>query len=265
MLLPAQLVQYGADKAVGVLGIGLHVGHDHLDIDIFVGTAAPAVVVGGHTDHLVGYLGLAGQLRLGQGRHVDDGAAPRAVEIGLGARGELRALHADEQALVVQAHAIALERVAALAHNGGQARIEGVAEPDVADHAAFEEGEGADALGAVDDLVGHHEVARADVLLQRPDGGEGDDGAHTEVPQGGHVGLVLDLVRREFMVQAVARQEGDGDVVARARRGVVQDGDGRRRRAPRRVDVECGREREAGERLDTRAAYHGNADRRVVR
>jgi hypothetical protein len=256
VLLLAQLVENGSDKATGVFRVCLHVCHDHVHVDVVVGPASPAVVVGGHADHLVGYLGLACQLCLGQCRHVDDGRAPRAVEIGLCACGELRALHADEQPRVVQPHA---------AHDLGQARVEGVAEADVADHAALEEGKGPDALCAVDGLVGHHEVARAHVLLQRADGGEGDDGADADAPQRGHVGAVPDLMRGELVVQAVAREEGHGHGLARRGRGMVQDGDGRRRLAPRRVDLERGGEGEAGQRLDARAADDGNVDGRCGR
>lgn len=160
----------------------------------------------------------------------------------------------------MQRDALALEAVPALADDLGQLLVEGVAEAHMADHTLLEEGEGPHALGAVDDLVGHHEVARADLLLQRADGGEGDDGAHAEVAQGGDVGLVLDLVRRVLVVEAVAREEGDGHGLAGAGRVVLQDADGRRRLAPRRVDVEPGGEREAGQRRYAGAADHGDVD-----
>jgi hypothetical protein len=115
----------------------------------------------------------------------------------------------------------------------------------VSDHALLEEGEGPDALCAVDDLVGDDEVARADLLLQRADGGEGDDGAHADVSQRRDVGLVLDLMRREFVVETVARQEGDGHVLAGACVRVLENADGRRRLAPWRVDIERRSKREA--------------------
>lgn len=214
VFLLAQLVEDGTDKATGILRVGLHVRHDHLHVDILIGSSSPAIVVCGHADHLVGNFGLTRQLCLGQRRHVDDGSAPRAVEVRLGACGELRALHADEQTRVVQTDALALERVPAATHDLGQTRVEGVAEADVAHHAALEEGERSDALGAVDDLIGHEEVAWVHLLLQRADGGEGDDGAHADAPQGGYVGAVLDLMRGELVVQAVAREEGNGDGLA---------------------------------------------------
>ena len=55
----------------------------------------PAVVVGDHGQRRVADLGLAGQLGLLQVRHADDVHAPGAVQLRLGAGGELRALDAD--------------------------------------------------------------------------------------------------------------------------------------------------------------------------
>ena len=219
----------------------------------------PAVVVGAHANHLVRDLRLLCELRLGQSAHVDDTAAPSAVHVGLGASGELRALHADNSALVVQAHAVALQAVAALAHDLGNSLVKGVREADVADHAALEEGEGADALGAVDDLVGDDEVAGLDGFLQRANGAESDDGADTQATQSGDVGAGGDLVGCDLVVQTVARQEGDGDGLA-VGGGVVQDGDGRGGSAPWSGRVERGDGGEAWEGLQTGATDHGNGD-----
>lgn len=260
MLVLAEFVQNGTNKASRVVSIGLHVSHDHLDIDVLALSSPPAVVVGGHADHLVCNLGLTCQLGLRQGRHVDDGAAPAAVHVGLGASAELRALHADDGSFVVQGDALALQAVAALAHELGKLDIKGVAKANVSDHALLEVCEGANALGAVDDLVRDYEVARADLLLERADGGEGDDGAHAEVSQRGNVGLVLDLVGRELVGEAVSREERDGHILAGGGRRVVQDADGRRRLAPWCVDIERRRKREAGQRLYAGAANDGNVD-----
>lgn len=88
----------------------------------------------------------------------------------------------------MQSHAVALETVPTLAHDLCQRRVKGICEHDVSDHAAFEEGEGADAFCAVDDLVRHDKVARLDVLAQTADGGEGNNCAHAERAEGGNVG-----------------------------------------------------------------------------
>ena len=54
---------------------------------------APAIIVGDHADQGVGKLGLAGELGLGHRGHADHVAAPRAVELALGAGRELRPFH----------------------------------------------------------------------------------------------------------------------------------------------------------------------------
>lgn len=56
------------------------------------------------------------------------------------------------------------------------------------DHAAFEEREGSDALCAIDNLVGHDEVAGFDGFLEAADCAEGYDCADAEVPEGSDVG-----------------------------------------------------------------------------
>lgn len=89
-----ELVEDGADEAAGVLGVAAHAGHDHGHVDVAL-ALAPAVVVGRHADDLEGHLGLARELGLGEQRHADDGTAPGAVHVGLGARRELGALCED--------------------------------------------------------------------------------------------------------------------------------------------------------------------------
>ena len=81
MLLLAEFVQNSTNEASRIVSIGLHVSHDHLDIDVLALSSSPAVVIGGHADHLVRNLGLTCQLGLRQSRHVDDGAAPAAVHV----------------------------------------------------------------------------------------------------------------------------------------------------------------------------------------
>jgi len=68
-----------------------------------------------------------------------------------------------------------------LSDNFGQLLVEGVAKAHMPNHAPFKESEWPDALCAVNDLVGYEKVARLNLFLQRPDGREGDDGAHTNV------------------------------------------------------------------------------------
>lgn len=128
------------------------------------------------------------------------------------------------------------------------------------DEASFEESPRPDALGAIDDLVRHDEIARSDLLLQAADGGEGDDGADAERAEGGDVGARGDFVRGELVVEAVAGEEGDGGWVPGCGGGVVQDRDWGGGSAPRGRGVEGCDWREVCEFFQACAAYHGDAD-----
>lgn len=144
--------------------------------------------------------------------------------------------------------------MSALAHHLGDCLIERIGKPDVAHDAAVEKGEWADALGAVDDLVWDDEVARLDVLLQRADGGEGDDAAHAEGAERRDVGAVRDLMGRERVVCAVAREEGNHGVA------VGEDGDRGGGGAPRCRNVQGGDWGVALELLEASAADDGDVD-----
>lgn len=277
VLLRGQLVQHSSHEALGVDGVGLHVAHDHLHGHIG-GRLVPAVVVSGHADHLVGDLGLAGQLGLGQAGHVDDAATPGAVQLALSAGGELRSLylvisncdpysnrplshtHADQSTAVVQDDTLTLQAVSTGPDDLGNTLIEGVTEGNVSDDAALEEGEGTDTLGAVDDLVGNDKITGLDLLLQATDGGEGDDGADTDGAQSGDVGAGRDLVGSNLVVQTVTAQEGDGDRLVVVGALVVQDGNGGGGGAPRSRDVQRRNLGEARELTQTSTANNGDTD-----
>lgn len=128
--------------------------------------------------------------------------------------------HADDGALLVEHNAITLHVLAALLDDLSKVLVEGVGESNVADNATLEEGEGADALGSVNDLVGNDKVHGLDLLLQGANGGEGNNGADTDVSQSSNVGAVGDLVRGELVVHTVAGKEGYVDIV------VSEDADG---------------------------------------
>ena len=135
----------------------------------------------------------------------------------LGPRAELRPLHADERPALVQLDVrgatrarLHLQALAATADEGGEALVEGVGKGNVRDDACLEEGEGPDAFGAVDDMVGDDKVARLDGLLEGADGAEGDDAADAEGAEGRDVGSCGDFVRGVLVVEAVAGEEGDG-------------------------------------------------------
>lgn len=100
VLVRGELIEDGSHEVLSVLSIGLHISHDHFHSDI-CGSLMPAVIVSGHANHLVGNLGLTSQLRLRKTRHVDDAATPGAVELTLGASGELRSLWEGSQQPII--------------------------------------------------------------------------------------------------------------------------------------------------------------------
>ena len=160
----------------------------------------------------------------------------------------------------MKSDAVTLQRVAAGADNLRNALVEGIAERNVGDGTSLEEGERADALGAVDDLVGDHEVAGLDLLLQTADGGEGNDGADANGAEGGDVRAGGHLMGRDLVVLAMTAQEGDGDGLVVVRALVVQDRDGRGGLAPGSRDVQRGDLGETRELTKTSAADDGDAD-----
>lgn len=132
--------------------------------------------------------------------------------------------------------------------------VEGVRKPDVPHNPVLEEGERADALGPVNDLVGNDEVHGLDLLAEGPDGGEGDDAADADGPQSGDVGARWHLMRGDLVVDAVASEEGYGDAI------VPGNEDGRRGEAPRRGRVDRGYGLKAGDAAEASPAYYGDVD-----
>lgn len=133
--------------------------------------------------------------------------------------------HANNSAPVVQNDAVTLQAVSALPNDHGDTLIEGVTEGNVGDNTALKEGPWANTLGAVNDLIGDHEVAGLNGLLQTADGGESDDAADSNGAQSSDVGASGHLVRGNLVVGAVAAQERDGDGLVVVLALVVENGD----------------------------------------
>ena len=127
---------------------------------------------------------------------------------------------------------VPLHGLRALLDHAGEALVKGIRKTDMADDAALKECKGPDALGAVDDLVGHDKVHGLDLGLQRADGREGDHAPHPDVSQRRDVGARGHLVRRKLVVEAVARDEGDGHAI------VLEDVYRRRGKPPGRLGIE---------------------------
>ena len=131
--------------------------HHRLAGDRLLGLV-PAVVVGDHARGGVADLGLARELRLLQVGHADDVDAPAAVDLGLGAGRELRPFHVDVGA-AARGRVAPAARGAPRAQRRSAARADRLGERDVRHQAVAEEGVGPVA-GAVEELVGHHDVGR---------------------------------------------------------------------------------------------------------
>lgn len=134
----------------------------------------------------------------------------------------------------MQHNAITLHVLGTRLDNLGQRGIKRVSKADMTYDTPLEKGKRPDTLSAVDNLIGDDEVHGLDLLLQRTDGGEGNDAADTDTPQSSNIGAVGDLVRCELVVEAMAGEERDVGAV------VGEDVDGRRGRAPGRYWVEYG-------------------------
>ena len=93
----------------------------------------------------------------------------------------------------------------------GESGVKRVCKANMAYHPPLEECKRAHTLGAIDDLVRHDKVSRLDLLLQTTYGRKGNDSLDTKRPQRSNVGAVRHLVRRQFVVKSMARDEGDGD------------------------------------------------------
>lgn len=154
----------------------------------------------------------------------------------------------------MQDNAVALHSLGALSDDLGNLIIIGIGEGNVPNESILEEGEGAVALGAVDDLIGNDEIHGLDLLLQRSDGGEADDGAYTDEAQSGNVCAGGDLMGRMLVVFAVAGQEGDGDTA------VLENHDGCRGVSPWCQGVHAGDGDIAVDLVKTCATDHGDLD-----
>lgn len=154
--------------------------------------------------------------------------------------------HADEGAAVVQNHALSLQAVSTGPHHLRDTLIKGIAKRNVTDYTSLEESERPDTLRPVNDLVWDNEVAGLDLLLQAADGGEGDNGTHTDGAKSGDVGARGDLVGSDLVVQAMSAEKGNSDCLVIV--FVMQDGNRGGGVAPWCHDVERRSLSEAGRR-----------------
>lgn len=155
LVLADQEIEFGQDgvqQLASIRGVVDHVLHDGFHgHGFFLDT--PAIVIGGHAYHLVGDFRFPGEFRFGQGGHVDDISTPRAVHVGFGPGGELRALHTDRRLILMELGTV-VHDAGVLEHEVGKALVERIGEPSMRYQALAEKGRWAQPPGAVDELVG---------------------------------------------------------------------------------------------------------------
>ncbi len=193
------------DDAFGLVGVAMEVGDDHFHGDVgFIDL--PAIVVGRHGERGVGDLGFARALGFAEVGHADDVVAGLVIANGFGAGAEGGAFHVHIRAAVVDA---GLEGAGGLEQKLAQFLANRIGEGDVRDNAAAEKRVRGGLLGAVDELVDQHDVARPVFLLERANGADADDPVDAELFHRPDVGAVVQLGREEAMTAAVAREKDD--------------------------------------------------------
>lgn len=117
----------------------------------------------------------------------------------------------------------------------------------------------------IDDLIRHHEIPWLHVLRETARCTEGNNTTDPEFAEGSDVGASGDFAGVEFVVDAVAGQEGDGGggVIGRWG-GVFEDENGCRGVAPWCIDRQGCDRGESGEGLEPCAADDGDFDRFCV-
>src|SRR6202040_2884186 len=108
--------------------------------------------------------------------HPDDVHSPRAIEVRLRSRRELRPLDADVNAALVNARTAFARR---LAREGRDAGTDRIGEADVADDAIAEKRIRA-MPRSIDELMRKEDVGRVIVLFHRSDGARGENRVHAE-------------------------------------------------------------------------------------
>ena len=93
-------------------------------------------------------------------------------------------------------------------HDFGELRADGIGEADVRDQ-PFAEESGDAAAGAVEELIGDHEIERVMFFFREPTALKRDDALDSECFHAVDVGAEVQLRRRNAMAAAVARQEYD--------------------------------------------------------
>lgn len=88
-------------------------------------------------------------------------------------------------------------------------QVEGLSKHGMCDESLLEKRRRSDAFRSVDDLRWNNEVTRANLLLQRANGGKGDDGFDADLLQRSDVGSGRNIRGKQIVVRSMARQKGN--------------------------------------------------------
>ena len=178
--------------------LGDHLAHLHKGRIL-----APAIIIGHHADQRIRQLRLPRELGLRHRGHADHVRAPLPVEVAFRAGGKLRAFHRQIGAALGHraarfGHRFRGEGAHPLAHRLGHR--------DMGHHAAAEEA-ARTALGAIDELIDHHEMAGRQLLAQAADRADRQDIGATAALQRIHIGAGIEVRRGDPVPPAMARQK----------------------------------------------------------
>jgi len=193
------------NDALGGLGVTLQVLDDHLDRHVGL-VHFPAIVVGDHRHRGVGDLGFAGALGLAEIGHADDVVAKFMIGERLGAGAKGGTFHVHISAAVVDAGLCGL---GGLEQQLAQLLANGLGKGDVRDDAAAKKRVLEVALGAVKELVGQDDVARAILGLERADGANADDPMNIKGLHRPQVGAVVQLAGEDTVTARMTGEEDD--------------------------------------------------------
>ena len=173
---------------------GEHVDSLHALPDLDAG-----VQIGHQSDCCITYFKFPGEHRLRIAGHVDQRKPGGGEPLAFCPSGKPRPL--DHH------HGAAVDHTGQAGDCGAQGRAVRVGEVDM-NGAGVEVGVGT-AVGAIDQLIGHHHGARTVFGVEAADGARAEDPSHPELAQSPHVGPVRHGVRREFVGCTVSGQERD--------------------------------------------------------
>jgi hypothetical protein len=201
------------------------------ELDALLAVAAPGGMVHHHRDRRVRQRELARERRFRHPGHADEVCAVALHARDLGGALQPRPLRRAVGAAVEHALAGAFRRIEDAPAQRRRIRL---GEVDMRDRRAGPLEEGArPAPGVVDDLVGYDDRRGAELAADPADGRDRDHALGAGVPERPQVGAVVDLVRRQAVRIAVARQKHHGASVelprGERRRGLAV---GRARAAP---------------------------------